>query len=271
MSKTKTTIAWVLAVIITLAAAVYQKKTGPTYPKKVKVTLNDTEYTLELLRSSSLDKEALIELDIPDQEVSATLFYRPYPTREKYTEISFTRNEDRLSAVLPDLPPAGKYEYYITFNANNKKVTIGHDYPIVIRFKGAVPGTILIPHIIFIFFAMLFANAVGIMVLLRHPKFKLYMYIALVLLILGGLIFGPIVQKYAFGEYWTGVPFGWDLTDNKTLVAFIVWLIAVIGNLKKDRPWLALIAAITVLIVFSIPHSMFGSELDHTTGQVIQG
>ncbi|MCF8371732.1 MAG: hypothetical protein K9H64_08915 [Bacteroidales bacterium] len=271
MTKTKSTIAWVLAVLITLLAAFYQKTTGPTYPRKEKLAINNSEYTLKLLRSASIGEGARNEFEIPDQSVSARLYYRPYPTRDAWTEMSFTRDGDKLSAVLPDLPPAGKYEYYITFYTDNEEVNIAHDYPIVIRFKGAVPASILIPHIIFIFFAMLFANASGILVLFKGPKYKLYMYITFVLLILGGLIFGPIVQKYAFGEYWTGVPFGWDLTDNKTLIAFLAWAAAILGNIKKDRPWLALLAAIVVLAVFSIPHSMFGSELDPNSGQIIQG
>ena len=91
------------------------------------------------------------------------------------------------------------------------------------------------------------------------------------MLLIGGMIFGPITQNFAFGDYWTGVPYGWDLTDNKTLFAFVVWIIAMFGNRKTDRPWLALLAAIFVLIIFSIPHSLYGSELDHTTGKVIQG
>lgn len=271
MTKTKSTIAWVLAVVITVAAAYYQKTTGPTYPRKEKLTINNSDYTIKLLRSSSIGEGALNEFKIEDQSVSAHLYYRPYPTRDAYTEMSFTRDGDKLSAVLPDLPAAGKYEYYITFFTDSEEVSIAHDYPIVIRYKGAVPAKVLIPHVIFIFFAMLFSNFAAIMVLFKQPKFKLYMYITFVLLILGGLVFGPMVQKYAFGEYWTGVPFGWDLTDNKTLVAFLAWGIAIVGNIKKDRPWLAFLAAIVVLAVFSIPHSMFGSELDPNSGQIIQG
>jgi hypothetical protein len=45
------------------------------------------------------------------------------------------------------------------------------------------------------------------------------------------MILGPVVQYYAFGEFWTGVPFGWDLTDNKTLVAVIFWALAVANEL----------------------------------------
>lgn len=43
------------------------------------------------------------------------------------------------------------------------------------------------------------------------------------------------------------------------------------GNWKKDRPYLSLIAAIVLLLVYSIPHSMYGSELDHSTGVIGQG
>jgi len=37
---------------------------------------------------------------------------------------------------------------------------------------------------------------------------------------------GPLVQLNAFGDLWTGWPFGGDWTDNKTLFAFIFWVIA---------------------------------------------
>jgi hypothetical protein len=79
------------------------------------------------------------------------------------------------------------------------------------------------------------------------------------------------VQKFAFGDLWTGVPFGWDLTDNKTLIAFIFWIIAVVMNRKKEKPFYTILAAVVLLLIFSIPHSMFGSELDYASGEVTQG
>jgi len=32
-----------------------------------------------------------------------------------------------------------------------------------------------------------------------------------------------------------------------------------------------IIAAVVLLLIYSIPHSLFGSELDYDTGRVIQG
>jgi len=84
-------------------------------------------------------------------------------------------------------------------------------------------------------------------------------------------VLGPVVQYYAFGDLWTGIPFGWDLTDNKTLIAGIFWALAVIMNRKKERPLYTILAAVVLLLVYSIPHSMFGSELNYETGSVTQG
>jgi len=109
------------------------------------------------------------------------------------------------------------------------------------------------------------------MALFKNLKFRFYTRLTFWTLLGGGLIFGPWVQWYAFGEAWAGVPFAWDLTDNKTLVAFLFWLPAFLMNRKKERPVLTIVAAGIMLVIFSIPHSMYGSQLDPETGEIIQG
>jgi hypothetical protein len=121
------------------------------------------------------------------------------------------------------------------------------------------------------FLAMLLANVSGLFALGKVDSYKRYTFVTFGLLTIGGMILGPLVQYYAFGDLWTGIPYGWDLTDNKTLIAFIFWLIAVVGQTKKDRPYLTVLASAVILIVYSIPHSMFGSELDRVSGDVTQG
>lgn len=87
-------------------------------------------------------------------------------------------------------------------------------------------------------------------------------------LTLGGLILGLFVQKFAFQVYWAGFPFAWDLTDNKTLIAFLIWLVALLLNIKKYRPIYLVIAVLMIFVVFSIPHSMNGSERNPQTGEI---
>ncbi|MBN1252569.1 MAG: hypothetical protein JXR51_16425 [Bacteroidales bacterium] len=269
----KKLVLWILAVIITLSAAVYQKLTGPTYPKREKIELNGDIYNIKLLRSYGGTADAPIELEIEDGLISAKLYYKYFPEHEneQWKTIDFVRKGDFIIAELPNQPMAGKLMYYISFYTEKGIVNLLNKEPVVIRFKGEVPKYILFPHIFFMFFSMLLANVAGLFAIWNISKYKLYTYLTFSFLLLGGMILGPLVQKYAFGELWTGIPFGWDLTDNKTLIAFVFWIIALIGNLKKDRKYLTIIAAVAVLIIFSIPHSMFGSELDRTTGEVTQG
>lgn len=83
-------------------------------------------------------------------------------------------------------------------------------------------------------------------------------------LLIGGFVLGPLTQEYAFGELWTGFPFGYDLTDNKTLIALIGWLFALYmyGKSKLPKKW-ALFASMLLIVVYLIPHSVLGSELDY--------
>ena len=268
---TKKLIFWTLAVAITLSAAVYQRTTGPTYPKRIKVTIENVEIKGKLLRSNNTGENAPIVLSNIPENVSATLFYKRFPTSEEFCPQPFERKGSNLEAFLPAQPAAGKLQYYLQIENGGSSVEFFKENPITIRFKGVVPGFILIPHIFFMFFAMLLSSLAGIYAFEKQEGYKMYGWIALGLLTLGGFIFGPIVQYYAFGEAWTGFPYGFDLTDNKTLIAGVIWIGALLLNHKKERPSYILLAAIALLVVFSIPHSLFGSELNYDSGKVITG
>ncbi len=81
------------------------------------------------------------------------------------------------------------------------------------------------------------------------------------------------MQKFAFGEFWTGIPWGWDLTDNKTLFAFVGWLLALwkARQLGVKGRWWVVAAAIVLIMIYSIPHSVMGSELDYESMKVTTG
>jgi hypothetical protein len=281
-------ILWFLAFIITLSAAVYQRHTGPTYPKKADVTMNEHLYKLKLVRSLSLDERPEVKLNIDDTTVRAKIFYKRFMSDEEYKSAdfkykvyplhSFVMNkifkmteEKGLFAEVPQQPAAGKIQYYLEITDSKGANTYFRDAPIVIRFKGGVPGYILAPHILLMFLAMLFSTLAGLMSVIKFPSYKKYALWTLILLIIGGMILGPLVQYFAFGDLWTGIPFGWDLTDNKTLIALVFWIVAVIMNRKHDRPFYTSLAAVVLLMVYSIPHSLFGSQLDYSTGHVTQG
>jgi hypothetical protein len=261
----KKVLLWVLAFIITASAAFYQRMTGPTHPLRGKVMLNDTEIEFKLERDPETTSDYEVRVKIPQTEITGTLLYKRHKTDDPWTKITMVREDDFLAGSIPKQPTAGKMEYKIFLASQGKEISLSGEKSVIIRFKNPVPSVILILHIIIIFLAMMFSTRAGIEAL--NPKGnprKLVLW-TIGLLIVGGFILGPVVQKYAFGEFWTGFPFGSDLTDNKILIAMIGWIAALIaGRGGKPARWWVLGASILLLAVYLIPHSLLGSELDYS-------
>jgi hypothetical protein len=118
------------------------------------------------------------------------------------------------------------------------------------------------------FFAMLIGVRTALGALVHPAGIRTWAWITLGLMTAGGMILGPMVQKYAFGAYWTGWPLGTDLTDNKTLAMWLAWVAAVLILWKRPAPgdWAGrgavLLATLVMMVVYLIPHSVRGSELD---------
>lgn len=266
MSKSKNILLWATAFILMAALAYYQRVSGPTHPISSKITYNQSEVKYKLLRSNNTGENARTFIIAPNKSIEAFAEYKRYKSHDTLSTVKLERAGDSLLFFIPSQPAAGKVQYQIFLQdisgANKQYLT---QEPVLIRFKGAVPDWILIIHVIFMFGAMLLAARTVFEALAKSDKSYKYTLITCIFLAVGGLILGPIVQKYAFGAYWTGWPFGTDLTDNKTIASLIVWLFAFykLKRNPKDFKWV-IIAFVVMMIVYLIPHSMLGSELDYT-------
>ncbi len=266
---------WVVAFVLTVILAVFQRMTGPSYPKRSEVLAPDgQEIRFRLPRSHGGAGGLEVAIDPPEGFAGGILEWRRYPVNEAWTAVTMERNpEGRLAASIPHQPPAGKVEYRLHLEAGDGRVAIPVDEPVVARYRADVPAWVLIPHIIAMFGSMLVASR-SLLEVLRPttPDPRRSVVVAMGLLVVGGLFLGPVVQKFAFGAYWTGWPFGHDLTDNKTLIAFIAWLPATILALAERRIRAAVVVGWIVMMgVFLIPHSLRGSEMDWSEGEIKTG
>ena len=261
----KKSLVWTLAIVITLAPAVYQRMTGPTYPMRGKTMVGDEKVAFKLLRTQDSTADCEVGVAVKSPDISGLLEYKRYKTADNWTRLPMERKEGRLTAFLPKQPPAGKLAYRALLSRQGQEVSLTREKPVIIRFKGPVPDIVLIPHVIIMFLAMLFATRAGIAALDRKANPRKFALWTAILLIAGGFILGPIIQKLSFGAWWTGFPLGFDLTDNKTLIALIGWIAALLAGRpgKPARGWV-LGAAVLMLVIFMIPHSLFGSELDYS-------
>ncbi|MFP4664396.1 MAG: hypothetical protein ACLFM1_08205 [Bacteroidales bacterium] len=262
---------WVLAAVLTIGASVYQRKTGPTYPLDFTISIAGDQYAFELTRSASIGDGCIVEMPLHEEIDSIRLVYQKYPGTFEPDTVLMPAGKDAYLASLPIQPAAGKLRYHMIIYRQGNVVFTNEDNAAVVRFKGDVPAWALIPHVLAMFLAMLFSTAAMLMAITRIGNFRKIAWWAFGSLFVGGFIFGPVVQHFAFGQAWTGFPVGMDLTDNKTLIAGIFWLAAVLLNLKKKRRWAVIIAGIVLLAIYIIPHSARGSEFDYETEEVKTG
>ena len=263
--------------MIMIPAIIYQRTTGPTYPYRGEVQLAGQTLKYKLLRSHETTQGAPISLpDLGLPSATATLNHKRYKTADEYTSITFEptsseSGEKSWVASLPVQPAAGKMEYFVEVVSGDSKIRIPEqgEENIILRYKDPVPSWILWPHIFLMFFSVLFGMRTGLAAIFNSDDMRKLAFITLGGMTLGGMILGPIVQKFAFGEYWTGFPFGGDLTDNKMLIMWVSWLAAaaIIGTRPKKKEGISravvLAAALVMSAVYAIPHSMRGSELDY--------
>lgn len=256
---------WFLAFIIAAGTMVYQRLTGPTYPYNGKAEMDAALVKFELPRSSVNTSDCEVAVVVPNSDISGFLEYKRYKTEDAWTKVPLERKDNTLIASLPKQPMAGKLAYRVILAKGEKSVSLSGENPIVIRFRGDVPIYVLIPHVLIMLLALLFSTRAGLAALDKKSDPGKYAKWAAVLFFITGFILGPLMQYYGFGLLWSGFPLGHDLTDNKTLVAMVGWLIALfmMRRGKPARGWV-LAASILLLVVFLIPHSLLGSELDYS-------
>ena len=236
--RSKNVLLWGLAVIISLAAMFYQRMTGPTYPKKYEVSYQNEDFRFSLPRSNNgRPGDYPVEIQLPES-FSANLIWRLFPTENPWDTLVMERSGDTLSTSLPHQPPAGKIEYHLELKAGGKVIDMNDDANVVIRFRGDVPAWALIPHVLMMILTVIWSMATILFALANMPQYKKYTGITIIFLLIGGFILGPIVQKYSFGQFWTGWPLGEDLTDNKVLFALIAFLVAWFLRKKSYGRWL---------------------------------
>ncbi|NIR46409.1 MAG: hypothetical protein GWN99_18360 [Gemmatimonadetes bacterium] len=256
--------------LLTLAAAGYQRMTGPSYPERGSFSVAGSQYEFELVRAATTAEGAEVRLPAADG-LTGRVLHRRYRTDDEFVSVPLERRVGQLVAALPTQPPAGKLEYFVILDTpNGTRLIPRSGGSVVVRFKDPVPPHFLVPHIAFMFTAMLIGVRAGLGALFAPARMRRLAWTSLAVITVGGLVLGPIAQYYAFGAFWTGWPFDSDLTDNKVLLMWLVWVaaclvIALRPSRRHERvPRAAVtLAALVMLGVYVIPHSARGTELDY--------
>jgi len=142
-------------------------------------------------------------------------------------------------AVIPGYSPGTEIRYYIQLEDMDDQIVQAPKYApnqvysfTVLPMRGEASISLLVLHVIFIVGAIFFVIAAGVLAV-RYMKtgrgFNKLLQITGIstgMIFIGGFPLGFIVAYQVFGTPWTGIPFGWDITDNKTLVIFLFFALS---------------------------------------------
>jgi hypothetical protein len=215
----------------------------------------------------------------PVQAVAPVVRWTSPPSSEIQARGMWNIRNGIYEARLPEFEKGTKIKYWITTaNAEGTKVRTPGDPGkfAVLKYKGKASNLVIGAHVAFMFgafffMAMSFLAAIDI---LRGREDKKNAVRAarwvLVTSFIGGWPLGFLLNYQTFGMLWEGFPFGYDITDNKTQVIFILWLVSLLlvwgssigRGEEKDRLGrkafaLAIVACFVVsLALFILPHSI---------------
>ena len=172
-SRLKNALLWILSIGLTLTIVIYQRATGPTYPVKGEVVIGSETIDYKLLRSHDTEINAPVEVEVQDMEVTGKLTFKRFKSYDEWTTVEMRRENGKLVSELPFQPAAGKIEYHVSLYKDGKEYELNEE-PAIIRFKGAVPRPILIPHIFFMFISMLFGMRAALEAIFKGNDNRFY-------------------------------------------------------------------------------------------------
>ncbi len=269
--RTTSILLWVFATLLTVALAAHQRMTGPTVVRRGTFTAGGAEHRYRLPRTWETGEEACVAVPDPGAAWAGRLLWRRFGTDEPFATLPLARRAGTLEARLPTQPPAGKVDYYLVLAGPGGEVRIPADPADdpTLRYKGRVPPYVLIPHVLAMFLALLFGVRAGLAGAFEAGRGVRLVVTVLALTTVGGFVLGPIMQELAFGKYWTGWPNGTDITDNKVLLGWLCWAVALVAlrllpvSRTGLRRTVLVVAAAVALLIYVIPHSARGTSLDY--------
>ncbi|MFH1144966.1 MAG: hypothetical protein V1774_10525 [Candidatus Eisenbacteria bacterium] len=180
--------------------------------------------------------------------------------------------------VIPHQTKGTRVPYYLrlqTMRAGETTIPQGApEQPLAVTFKGEVSRPALIAHIVAMMGGLLplaIAFIAAWVYLARGRLLGLTRRCVLIgfgLLFVGGVPLGMIVERQVFGTYWEGWPFGRDVTDTKTGLLLVLWLVLILVRGRsifdgrparggvRDRVWATWVVLLTLLTgaLYLIPH-----------------
>lgn len=281
--RMKTSRQWMvpLAGLLFLAAAAAHARPGQVREQTLDTKLGRLH--VEVLKEHMGEGDAVVRCRVTDAASAwpAEVLTLLHQTQGEWRAAFFrpvAGADQAFEAVLPNAGRGVTVPYYLQVEhapgAAQRLPASGPAGPFRLTFKGRPSTPLIIAHVVCMMggLGFLIVALFGAALFLRNGRslalHRRASLIGFALLFIGGVPLGIAVERQVFGTYWEGWPFGRDVTDTKTGVILILWLILLLVRGRdlwsrlpsvrgpRDRSWAIWLIAITVFTVgmYLIPH-----------------
>jgi hypothetical protein len=275
-----------LAVFLTLLILVFTRKTTAVRSVHQMVQQNGIVIEHNTVPKQVGDEIPVIRAKVEGASVVRLVYTIGKDGERQSVEMSPEQGEENVfRATIPVHPKGLKAWYHLeaarTGEGEGVAVTLPEKSsdqvkPIRLKFEGEVPAYIVIPHVLAIFSAIFFA-VLTLMSAIDVKKGRGTLNksvklcgVTVLLLLIGFLPLGWAMNHFAFGVLWEAFPFGRDVTDNKSQIMLLFWLVTLFmvkgtlwgkgerKNLVSDRGYstLVVVSFVATVIILAIPHSL---------------
>ena len=217
------------------------------------------------------------------------VFYKKVRTEEfKKSVMLRTKDGSTYADYLPGLSKGERWFYYIEAEDTTGNILSipervkeeERQINFYVTFEGTADRILFISHIVLAITAViLWIHSVFYAVNYLITKERHNIRLAFCSVLYGTTSFfvfafpvGGYIAHQVFGQAWSGAPFGWDITDNKSLITFLYYVILIYlmkgefyelevgkGNVISDNnfSYLVILGIILTIVVYNIPHSYF--------------
>ncbi|MCG8700119.1 MAG: hypothetical protein MI922_18830, partial [Bacteroidales bacterium] len=183
------------AFLIVVAAAMsavimyWQFFTSDIHPYTETISIRDTHVKLKLTRKAGTGN-VVVTLPGNLYKYNPVLYYK-IDTVKKDWETRYFMKEDSLCMVyLPMHHKGVRVEYKIHYIEGLEEKIVPNDKHVKLRFKGEVPSSILILHILFMELVLIFSVWLGLNSIVRKTSDERVLWLNNIAIFVGGILLG---------------------------------------------------------------------------------
>lgn len=278
---------WKLGIAFVVVFLLFALSKGSTHRRKAVVVEKLGARIVHLTTSEHIGAgdasiKAVVETTSPLSPGSIRLYYKiGRQGTLSWAPMERMAGTDTFAGFVPHQAKGWQAYYYVQVETTQGQVVTLPDAQtpgsrsFLLKFKGVVHPFVTIGHVLCMFSAV-FILLVAFFYAFDILRGKRFVHQALapilwalLFLFIGGFPLGWIMAAQTFGKPWSGFPFGWDITDNKTLLAFLYWFILLIlvyrSLFTKDSSkdlippkafaWLTILGTLLTIWIYLVPHS----------------